>query len=85
MNILIVRLGALGDIVHAVPAAAALRAAMPDARIDWLVDARHRPLLDLVTGLDRVVTLDGRPSAAWVDVVRRLRQVPYDVALDLQG
>ena len=35
MNILIVRLGALGDIVHAVPAAAAVRAAFPDARIDW--------------------------------------------------
>ena len=68
MNILIVRLGALGDIVHAVPAAAALRAAMPDARIDWLVDARHRPFLDLVTGLDRVVTLDGRSVSAWVDV-----------------
>ena len=43
MNILIVRLGALGDIVHALPAAAALRAALPDARIDWLVDAKHRP------------------------------------------
>ena len=42
MNILIVRLGALGDIVHALPAAAALRAALPDARIDWLVDAKHR-------------------------------------------
>jgi lipopolysaccharide heptosyltransferase I len=85
MNILIVRLGALGDIVHALPAAAALRLALPDSRIDWLVDARHRPLLDLVTGLDRVVTLEGRSVAAWVDVVRRLRQVAYDAALDMQG
>ena len=49
MNVLIVRLGALGDIVHAMPAAAALRAAFPDARIDWLVDARHRAIVDLVT------------------------------------
>jgi len=85
MNILIVRLGALGDLVHAVPAAAALRAAMPDARIDWLVDARHRPFLDLVIGLDRIVTLDGRSVQAWVDVVRRMRQGAYDVALDFQG
>ena len=85
MNILIVRLGALGDIVHALPSAAALRAAMPDARIDWLVDARHRALFDLVTGLDRVVTLEGRSIAAWVDAVRRLRQVAYDAALDMQG
>ena len=64
MNILIVRLGALGDIVHAVPAAAALRAAMPYARIDWLVDAKHRALLDLVDGLDRIVTLEGSSVAA---------------------
>ena len=66
MNILIVRLGALGDIVHAIPAAAALRAALPEARIDWLVEAKHRSILDLVTGLDRVVRA-GRTDAARVE------------------
>jgi len=45
MNILIVRLGALGDVVHAVPAVAALRKAYPAARIDWLVEARHRAIV----------------------------------------
>lgn len=85
MNILIVRLGALGDIVHAVPAAAAIRAAFPDARIDWLVEAKHRGMVDLVTVVDRVVTLDAATPAGWIDVVRRLRPVRYDVALDFQG
>jgi len=85
MNILIVRLGALGDIVHTIPAAAALRAALPSARIDWLVDAKHREILDLTTVLDGIVTLDGRTMAAWGDVVRRLRAAHYDVALDFQG
>lgn len=85
MNILIVRLGALGDIVHAIPAAAALRAALPDARIDWLVEAKHRPIVDLVTAVDRVVPLEGRTIRAWADVVRRVRQVRYDVAFDFQG
>jgi heptosyltransferase I len=85
MNVLIIRLGALGDVVHAIPAAAALREAFPGARIDWLVDARHRDLLDLVTILDRVVVV-GRPSpAGWTAAVRELRQVRYDAALDLQG
>ena len=85
MNLLIVRLGALGDIVHAIPAAAALRRALPDARIDWLVDAKHRPIVDLVTAVDRAVPLEGRTWRAWADVVRRARQARYDVAFDFQG
>ena len=50
---LLVRLGALGDVVHAIPVAAALRRAFPNARIDWLVSAKHRALLDLVPVIDR--------------------------------
>jgi heptosyltransferase I len=85
MQILIVRLGALGDIVHALPAAAALRSAFPDARIDWLVDATHRPLLDLVPVVDRVVVLEHPSLRGWVHATRQLRQSRYDVALDFQG
>ena len=47
MRMLVVRLGALGDIVHTVPAVAALASAAPDASIDWLVERRHRGVLDL--------------------------------------
>ena len=85
MNLLIVRLGALGDIVHAIPAAAALRAALPGARIDWLVEAKHRAIIDLVTAVDRVVPLERPTIRGWADVVRRARQVRYDVAFDFQG
>jgi lipopolysaccharide heptosyltransferase I len=85
MNILIVRLGALGDIIHTVPAAAALRAAFPDARIDWLVDRRHRAVLDLVIGIDHAVVLERSSPSGWIDVTRRLRSVSYDVAIDFQG
>lgn len=85
MHILIVRLGALGDIVHAIPAAAALRASLPSARIDWLVDARHRELVELVSVVDRVIALEAPTLAGWTGAVRRLRATRYDVALDLQG
>jgi heptosyltransferase I len=85
MNILIVRLGALGDIVHTVPAAAALRRAVPAARIDWVVDARHAGFAELVTSVDRIIRLDKPALSAWVDLVKRLRPGRYDVALDFQG
>jgi lipopolysaccharide heptosyltransferase I len=85
---LIVRLGALGDIVHALPLAAALRATWPDARIDWLVDVKHRAILDRVAGLSAIVPVDTRRlrgETGIVPVVRRLRAARYDVAVDAQG
>ena len=85
MNVLIVRLGALGDIVHAMPAAAALRAAWPDARIDWLVDRKHRAIVDLVTSLDRTIPLERPTLGEWIDTVRTLRLRRYDWAVDFQG
>lgn len=85
MKILVVRLGALGDIVHAVPAAAALRRAFPDARIDWLVEAKHRAIVDLVAGVDEVIAVERPSVGSWLDAVRRLRPRGYDVALDFQG
>jgi heptosyltransferase I len=85
MRVLVVRLGSLGDVVHAIPAAAALRRALPQSRIDWLVDSRHQEIVDLVTVIDRVIALAAPTPRAWVRVVRELRAVRYDVALDFQG
>ena len=89
MTILIVRLGALGDIVHAIPVAVALRRAFPDAQIDWVVSAKHREILDLVPVLDGRVVVNDRSSAAGGLSLRaaivELRRTRYDVAIDLQG
>ena len=85
MHILIVRLSALGDIVHAIPAAAALRRAYPEARIDWLVDARYRELVDLVTVIDRRIVVARSSALGWLQVLRDLRADSYDVACDFQG
>jgi heptosyltransferase-1 len=81
-SFLLVRLGALGDLVHAMPVVSALRDAYPEARIGWIVHPRFVPLLELVDGLDRIHALDRRTGAAAIREVRRER---YDACLDLQG
>jgi lipopolysaccharide heptosyltransferase I len=80
-RILIVRMSALGDIVHALPVLSALRRHYPDATIDWLADRKYAGVLDLVDGLDRVII--GRPGL--LRAVGELRARAYDVAVDLQG
>jgi heptosyltransferase-1 len=86
---LIVRLGALGDVVHAIPVAAALRRAFPDGRVDWLVSAKHREILDLVPVIDRRLVINDRGDASGgrslLAAIGELRRSRYDVAIDLQG
>src|SRR5260221_11995583 len=84
-RVLVVRLGSLGDLVHALPAVSAIRRAHPDAEIDWLVDAVHREFLALVPVISSIVVLRDRTVAAWLETRRFLRTRHYDVAIDFQG
>jgi heptosyltransferase-1 len=99
VRVLIVRVGAMGDVVHALWAVAALRKARPDWEIDWVVDARWAPLLVDAEGLGPVVGRvflaetrlwkRGPMSAATVRSVmelrRELRGRRYDLVVDMQG
>jgi heptosyltransferase I len=82
---LIVRLGSLGDIVHGIPVAAALRERFPFARIDWMVDPRHAELLRHVKGIDALVPVRTWRPLATLNTVRMLRSISYTAVLDLQG
>jgi lipopolysaccharide heptosyltransferase I len=84
-KVLIVRLGSLGDIIHAIPAAAAIRRAFPQATIDWLVDVRHRELLDLVPVVDHRIPVSTKNLGSVTSALSALRRARYDVVLDLQG
>lgn len=89
--ILLVRLGALGDVVHAMPVVHALATEFPGARIDWLVDPRYAPMVRMVRGLTRAVAFDPRGlmtserRSATLSVLAGLRRERYDVVYDLQG
>jgi lipopolysaccharide heptosyltransferase I len=83
---LIVRLGSMGDVIHGIPVAAALRAGWRDARIDWLVDPRYVELLNLVPVVNRRIAVDPRgPRSALLAGIRQLRSTDYDAVFDLQG
>ncbi|MFQ3640398.1 MAG: lipopolysaccharide heptosyltransferase I [Chloracidobacterium sp.] len=95
MHILVVKLSSIGDVVHAMPAVAALRHAFPSARLTWVVEQGAAPLLLGAPGLDEVIVLDTRRwRRQWraPEVYRQitaclaqLRQPAVDVALDFQG
>lgn len=92
---LIVRLSSIGDIVHALPAAAALAETFPQARIHWAVEKCFALLLEGNPHLHRIIELDTlgwrrhlTSTATWREVsegVSDLRRTPYDAALDFQG
>jgi len=99
MNILIVKLSALGDVVQTIPAFEALRSHYPAAHISWLVEEGAAELLEYYPGLDEAYVCHRKfwlkklrkplfwPAVA-LDIIqftRRLRSRYYDVIIDFQG
>lgn len=91
-NFLIIRLSSLGDIIHALPAFAALRKNFPQAKISWMVEERGQEILDLVPGIDRIITL--HPSSwklhrarFWSEILHLKKKTNgrSQVAIDFQG
>jgi heptosyltransferase-1 len=84
-SILIVRLGAMGDIIHSLPGAASLKHSFPDARITWVIEPRWVPLLEGNGIVDRFVLFHRDQPRSWRQTRRELRAEPYDLAVDFQG
>jgi heptosyltransferase-1 len=82
---LVVRLTALGDILHTVPAVAALRAAHADAKIDWVVERKWAPVLEGSPAINEVIPFDRRSVWGTIECVQRLRENQYTCAIDFQG
>ena len=94
MKVLIVKVSALGDVVHALPVLPFIHSASADVRIDWLVEETFAPLLEdhpLIGKVHRLATKAWRKSGVLhavkgaLGVIRQLRRERYDVVLDLQG
>jgi heptosyltransferase-1 len=84
-SIVIVRLGAMGDIIHALPGAASLKHSFPEARVTWVVEPGWVPLLEENGFVDRIVVFRRKEPGSWRRTKDELRAEHYDLAVDFQG
>jgi len=84
-RVLIVLLGAIGDVVRALPLLGRIRKAWPDAHIAWAVEPKSRAVLEHHRWLDEIIVYD-RAHAPWtfLPFLRRVRKGHFDLAIDLQ-
>jgi heptosyltransferase-1 len=83
-RILVIRLGSMGDVIHALPAVASLKRSFPDAGLDWVIRPRWAPLLEGNPAVDAVIPFD-RSVGGLRESLQRLRRERYGVAVDFQG
>ncbi|HEY0079445.1 MAG TPA: lipopolysaccharide heptosyltransferase I [Pyrinomonadaceae bacterium] len=95
MQILFVKLGSIGDIVHALPALAAVRRALPGASVSWVVERRAAEILRDNPQVNRLIEIDTKALRRWPvsgetllaprQQLRRLRASAFDLSIDFQG
>ena len=96
MKILIVKLSSIGDVVHTLPALAAIRRALPEAEISWAVERSAAEILRGNELIDNLIEIDTRSLRRGGKIIenvlldasrqlRELRQYEFDIALDFQG
>jgi len=84
-RILIVRLGAIGDVVNALVFAAAIKERAPGAHVGWAVHELARPLVEGNPVIDRVHLWRREGGArGFLKLVREVRAEGYELAVDLQ-
>src|SRR5258708_645007 len=89
-SILILRLSALGDVIHTIPAVVALQHALPESEIGWVVEGAYRDLVRTVTGVETIPVSMKKWGRAFVSsrgemFAARAAMRGYDTAVDFQG
>ena len=94
-RILIIKPSALGDVATTLPLLWDVRAALPEARIDWLIHPAYVPVIQGHEALHEAIVFDRKKLASWwykpastrrfTGLLKTLRENQYDVAIDAQG
>lgn len=82
---LVVRLGSLGDVVHAFPAVAALRESFPKGKIVWLTHPRWRALVAAAGIANEIWEVETRSFSSVREMRNRIRVGEFTAAIDYQG
>lgn len=84
-KILIVLLGALGDVTRGLSLAVRIKEAWPDCHLSWAVEPKSREIVEALPHVDKVFVFD-RPRGfkAYLSFIAELRREKFDLVLDLQ-
>lgn len=92
MNILVVKLSAIGDVIHALPVSYAIKETWPEAHLTWVVEPPARELLLDNPYIDDIIVFEKKKFKSLRGFLqqigpfkKRLQESSYDAALDLQG
>jgi len=83
--VLVVRIGAMGDVIHALPAVASLKQSLAGCHLAWLIAPKWAVLLEDNPYVDEVIVFDRRRLASIWRAVRTLRREAFDLVVDFQG
>ena len=91
-NILVVKLSAIGDVIHALPVSYAIKESFPDVHLTWVVEPPAYDLLTMDSCVDEIITFHkkefksvGGFLANYGPLKRQIQRRSYDAVLDLQG
>lgn len=85
-KILIIRRSALGDTIHTLPLAKALRDKYPEAQIDWVVEDKASQFIENNPLLNKVFIIHKKNSGIreFINIIKQIRKERYDIAIDTQ-
>jgi heptosyltransferase-1 len=83
--ILVIRLSAMGDIIHALPAVASLKRSFPENRLAWLVAPKWMPLLEGNPYIDELIPFRRHGVRALKASWMHLRAIKPGLVIDFQG
>ena len=91
-NILVVKLSAIGDVIHALPVSYAIKESFPDVHLTWVVEPPAYDLLTMDSCVDEIITFHKKEFKSiggfltnYGPLKRQIQRRSYDAVLDLQG